>query len=354
MSERLNVFRKTIEDHNLDAMLITNPINRQYLSSFDGSSGMLLVSKDNAYLVTDFRYIEQATAQAKEFEVKRWKDNLYEELGALIKEKSWGKLGFESKHVVYSVYNDMKDKISVELIPVEDAVKNQRMVKSSSEQDILRRGAKILDQAFNYICSIIKPGMSEADLALELEIFLRRQGAEKPSFQFIVASGVRGAMPHGTASDKIMQQGELVTIDYGGVFEGYATDMTRTVALGKPGQKAREIYKLVLEGQQKASRAVKPFLKACEVDAVARGIFEKAGYGQYFGHGLGHGIGLETHEFPVLNQHSKTVLEAGMAVTVEPGIYIPQWGGVRIEDMVIITDHGPELLTNSPHELVII
>ncbi len=354
MSERLKVFRKTFEDHNLDAMLITNPVNRQYLSSFDGSSGVLLVSKDDAYLVTDFRYIEQAAAQAEDFEVKRWKDNLYEELGALIKEKSWGKLGFESKHVVYADYNDMQDKISAELIPVEDTVKNQRMVKSNSEQDILRRGAKILDQVFNYICSIIKPGISEADLALELEIFLRRQGAERPSFRFVVASGVRGAMPHGTASDKVMQQGELVTIDYGGVFEGYATDMTRTLALGKPDQKAREIYKLVLEGQQKAARAIKPGLQAFEVDAVAREFFKKAGYDQYFGHGLGHGIGLETHEFPVLNHRSKTVLEAGMAVTVEPGIYIPQWGGVRIEDMVIITDHGPELLTNSPRELVII
>ena len=354
MDERLVRFRKTITEYDIDAMLITNPFNRRYLSRFEGTSGVLLISRDEAFLVTDFRYTEQAAIQAKEFTVRRWQDNLYKNLAPIIKEAGWEKLGFEAKHIVFSTYNDMKEKLPAELVPLEDTVEKQRMQKSEEELKALRSGARILDQAYEFILSTIKPGQAEKELALELEIYLLRQGAEERAFQFIVASGERGAMPHGTAADRRMQEGDLVTIDYGAVFDGYATDMTRTLALGKFDEKQKEIYYLVLEAQQEAVRAVRPGMKASDLDAVARDIIDRAGYANYFGHGLGHGIGLETHEQPVLNPRSKTILEPGMTVTIEPGIYIGDWGGVRIEDMVVVTGSGGETLTASPRELSVV
>ncbi len=351
MDERLSNFRKTLKDNAVDAMLITNPVNRRYLSRFEGSSGVLLISSDEAFLVTDFRYTEQAANQAREFTIHRWQDDLYKNLAPIIKEAGWDKLGFEAKDIVFSTYKDMNEKLPAELIPVEDAVEKLRLRKSEAEIETMRSGARILDRAYEFILSAVKPGRVEKELALELEIYLLKQGAEERAFQFIVASGERGAMPHGTASEKRMQEGDLVTIDYGAVFDGYATDMTRTLVLGKADQKQQEIYNLVLEAQQEAVRAVKPGLKASDLDAVARNIIDSSGYANYFGHGLGHGIGLETHEQPVLNPRSSTVLEPGMMVTIEPGIYIRDWGGVRIEDMVVITGSGGETLTASPREL---
>lgn len=354
MKSRLDKFRKILTESSIDAMLISSPVNRRYLSGFEGTSGILLISRDEAILVTDFRYLEQAADQAGQFEIRRWQDDLYKSLAPIISETGWGKLGFEGRHVVYSTYQEMIEKLPVELVPVGDAVEKQRMQKSKSEIETMRRGAKVLDRAFEFILSYIKPGLPENELALELEIYLLRQGAEERSFRFIVASGERGAMPHGTASNRIMQEGDLVTIDYGAVFEGYATDMTRTLALGKADQKQREIYELVLEAQQEAARAVKPGIKASDLDAVARDIIDRAGYANYFGHGLGHGIGLETHEQPVLNPRSTTILEPGMTVTVEPGVYIKGWGGVRIEDMACVTAAGGEVLTASSRELAVI
>jgi Xaa-Pro aminopeptidase len=354
MVERLNKIRQLLKRKKIDAVIITNPYNRRYLSGFDGSAGVLLISLEKALLITDFRYVEQAAAQAKQFTIHRWQDNLIGSLAMLIDNEDWSKIGFESKHVVYSIYDEMKEKLPVELVSLSDTAEKQRMIKNEDELAALRFGTKILDQAFKHICSFIRPGITEREVALELEIYLLRQGAEEKSFHFIVASGKRGAMPHGTASTKELTRGELITIDFGAVFGGYATDMTRTVALGAVSQRQIEIYDIVKEAQQKASLAIKPGLKGREVDAVARDTIVKAGYGEYFGHGLGHGIGLETHEQPVLNPQSNTVLKAGMVVTVEPGIYIPEWGGVRIEDMVVVTKSSVNLLTSSPRELIII
>lgn len=354
MSSKIDIARQLLEKEAVDVLLVTNPVNRYYLSDFDGSSGVLLISGETAYLVTDFRYTEQAEKQAKHFKIEKWQDDLYQSLVPLIEQAGWKKIGFESKHVVYSVYCEMKEKLPAELVPIKEPVENLRMIKNNTEIELLRRGGGILDRAFGYIQTLIKPDLTEKLLSVELEIFLLRQGAQKPAFNFIVASGERGAMPHGTASDKQIKNGDLLTIDFGAVFDNYATDMTRTLSIGEPNSRQCEIYNIVLEAQQAASAAVKPGLTGKEVDAVARDIIEKAGYGQYFGHGLGHGIGLETHEQPMLNHRSETVLEPGMVVTVEPGIYIPGWGGIRIEDMVWVTENGRELLTGSPRELIII
>lgn len=354
MPERLAKIRQLLIKKNIDAVLITNPVNRRYLSGFDGTSGLLMIGHERALLVTDFRYVEQAAAQAKHFTVHRWKDDLIQSLVPLIEETGWQTAGFEAKDVTFAVFTEMKEKLPLELVSLEETAEMQRMVKNSFELDALSHGAKILDEAFSYICSIIRPGMTELEIAVELEIYLLRQGAEEKSFRFIVASGKRGAMPHGVASAKEITGGEMVTIDFGAVFGGYATDMTRTVALGDVSKQRSKIYDIVKTAQQEAAFAIKPGIKCREVDAVARNIIEKSGYGKHFGHGLGHGVGLETHEQPVLNPRSETVLKEGMVVTVEPGIYVPEWGGVRIEDMVVVNNDGVEILTKSPRELIII
>lgn len=354
MVERLKKIRELLEQKNIDAVIITNPVNRRYLSGFDGTAGVLLISRDKAYLVTDFRYVDQAAVQAPLFIIQRWKEDLYKSLAPLIEDAGWIRLGFESKHVVYSTYGEMIDKLSIELIPLDETAEKQRAIKSDAELAIIRRGAEVTDRAFEYLLSLIKPGVSELEVALGLEIYFLQQGAGKNSFRFIVASGKRGAMPHGVASEKIMSRGELVTVDFGAIFEGYATDITRTVAIGSIDQRGREIYDIVYKAQEESRAAVRAGMQCSKVDAVARDIISEAGYGDYFGHGLGHGVGLETHEQPVLNPHSKTVLEPGMVTTVEPGIYLPEWGGVRIEDMVHVTDREPEILTKSTRELIIL
>lgn len=354
MNDKIDKTRQLLRENELDAVLITGSANRRYLSGFSGSSGALLIGREQAYIITDFRYIEQAKEQAGGFAVKRWKDDFNQSLAMVVKDAGWLKLGFESKHVAYSAFREMKEKLSAELVPLETTAEKQRAIKNETELSILRKGAKVLDRSFEYICAIARPGMTEKELSLDLEMFLRKEGAEEKAFSFIVASGLRGAMPHGIASDKKMDRGEMVTIDFGGIFDGYATDMTRTVALGKPDQRSVDIYNIVCEAQNKAASSVKPGLKGSELDAVARDIIGRAGYKEYFGHGLGHGVGLETHEQPVLNPRSETVLEPGMIVTIEPGIYIPGWGGVRIEDMVLVTEKGCEPFFSSSRDLIII
>ncbi len=354
MTERLNFIREILESNKIDALLVTNPVNRRYLSGFRGSAGVLLISPDQAYLVTDFRYTEQAAAQAPGFEVLKWKDDLYEFVAEIVDKKGWETVGFESAHVVFSLYDEIKEKLPVKLVPLKETAEKRRMIKDAEEIDLMRSGAKVIDGAFDYLRSAVQAGMTEREVAIDLEIYLLKQGMEEKSFSYIVASGERGAMPHGLASDKVIRAGEMITIDFGGVFNGYSTDMTRTMALKKVDQRQGEIYDIVYSAQRKACASVKPGMKASELDAVARDLINDAGCGDYFGHGLGHGIGLETHEKPVLNHRSETILEPGMVITVEPGIYIPAWGGVRIEDMLVVTEEGAESLTESPRELTVI
>ncbi|HED24344.1 MAG TPA: aminopeptidase P family protein [Firmicutes bacterium] len=351
---RLKKLRPLLQQHNIDAVIITNPINLRYLSGFDGTSAVLLIGASDAGLITDFRYTEQAAAQAGGFTIYRREEDLYKTIADIIKKKGWGRLAFEAKHVTFAEHREMAEKLPAELIPINESAESLRLIKSAAELELIGKGAAITADAFDYICSAVKPGLSEKELGLGLEMYLRRRGAEEKSFRYIVASGVRGAMPHGTASAKIMERGELVTIDYGAVFEGYATDMTRTVALGEPGKKRREIYAVVQEAQHAAAEALRPGIAAREVDGIARRIIEEHGYGDYFGHGLGHGVGLETHELPVLNKQSDTVLKPGMVVTVEPGIYIGGFGGVRIEDMLAVTENGADVLTEAARDLVVI
>lgn len=340
--------------HEVDAFIVTSSANRYYLSGFSGSAGTVVIGHGEALLFVDFRYTEQAREQAPDFEVILYRDELWTAVANRLSAAGYKKVGFESKQVTFASHVEMQKKIAASLVPIADLPEKQRAVKDKREIDRLKRGAGELDGAYEYILGYTRPGMTEKDVALELETYLRRRGAEKAAFPYIVASGLRGAMPHGVASDKLISEGELVTIDFGAVYNRYATDMTRTFALGSTSRKHSQVYDLVNEARLKAAEGIKPGMTGREADALARSHLEKAGYGDYFGHGLGHGVGLETHELPLLSPRSEAVLEEGMIVTIEPGVYIPGWGGVRLEDMALITSNGLELLTESPLGLIII
>lgn len=354
MQQRLKQLQRYLREQGLDLMLVSNPANRFYLSGFEGSSGYLLIGPEQAIIITDFRYLEQARRQAPGFRHHPWKEDLYTSLLSLLNEIKPARLGFESRHLTYSAYRELREALSLDMVPLEYTVEKIRMIKSEYEIAVLRRGAAALDRAFNDILGYIRPGLTEREVAFELEFILRRNGAAAASFSYIVASGERGSMPHGVASSKVLEPGELVTIDFGAVFDGYATDMTRTVALGRAGKRQKAIYDLVYRAQQRALEGMAAGMSCREADRLARAVIEQAGYGACFGHGLGHGIGLETHEMPVLSPRGQETLAPGMVVTVEPGVYIAGWGGVRIEDMVFVNEHGVEVLTRSSKELIII
>jgi Xaa-Pro aminopeptidase len=354
LKQRIARLQDVLRRQELEAVLITTPANLRYLSGFDGTNGALLVDPERSYLLTDFRYLKQAEQQAPHCLIRRWVNDLPGSLAPVITEAGLKRLGFEKKQVTFDLYQMLAAGLEAEMIPVEGLVENLRAVKDEGEIEVLRRGAACLDLAFSHILGFIKPGLTEEEISLELEIFLRRMGAQSASFRFIVASGERGAMPHAVASKKRLAQGELVTMDFGALFQSYATDMTRTVCLGKPEQKQKHVFAVVREALERAAAALKPGMTGKEADAVARGIIVEAGFGEYFGHGLGHGLGLEAHEWPVLSPRAEMFLEAGMTLTVEPGIYISGWGGVRLEDMMLITATGAEAMTFSSHELTII
>ncbi len=343
---------KTIDlmsQKGVEAMLVMQPENRYYLSGFSGSTGALLITEKESYLCTDFRYTEQAESQSPHMEITRVRDTLPDTLAELQKKTGFNVLGYEDGFLNCKLYNKIQDRLpGVKMVPLSGTVERLRRIKDASELDIIEKAMSMLDLGFEYICGVVKPGMSEREIALELEFFLRRHGASGASFPFIVASGPRSSLPHGEASDRIIQKGDMLTIDFGVVYKHYNSDMTRTVAVGKKPPDMEEIYKIVLEAQLAALEAIKPGVPASEVDKAARSVIESKGYGEYFGHGTGHGVGLAVHEEPRLSSKDNTILEEGMVVTVEPGIYLPGRGGVRIEDSVVVESNGCRLLTKSP------
>jgi Xaa-Pro aminopeptidase len=354
-NERVGKVREQLAARGADALLVTNAVNRRYLSGFTGTSGVLLIDGSRAALVTDFRYREQAGKQAAGFAVVEHGPELYETVKRLLVEWGVSRLLFEDRDVTFAAYQDIRDKLNpAELIPAGELVETLRMVKDERELAVMREAADLADRAFEHILPYIRPGATEASIALELEFYMRRNGASGPSFDTIVASGERSAMPHGVASDRVIGKGEFVTLDFGAYYKGYCSDITRTVVVGKPSDKQREIYAIVLEAQQAALDRLAPGMTGKQGDALTRDVITRYGYGEYFGHGTGHGFGMEIHEAPRLSRTCDTVLTPGMTVTVEPGIYLPGFGGVRIEDDVVITDTGIEILTRSPKELIVL
>jgi Xaa-Pro aminopeptidase len=352
--EKLERFRAEMEKVQVDGFLITSPYNRRYMTNFTGSAGVVLISQKEAKFITDFRYVEQAGKQAAGYEIVQHRGAITEEAARQVKMMGIQKLGFEQDHVTFATYKAYENAIEAELVPVTGLIEKLRLIKTPSEIKILKEAAKIADAAFTHILEYIRPGLTELEVSNELEFFMRKHGASSSSFDTIVASGYRGALPHGVASDKVIEKGELVTLDYGAYYNGYVSDITRTVAVGQPSDELKGIYDIVLEAQLRGMAGIKPGMLGKEADALTRNFIEEKGYGDYFGHSTGHGIGLEVHEGPALSVRSDTILEPGMVVTVEPGIYVPGVGGVRIEDDAVITIEGNESLTHSTKELIIL
>lgn len=357
MQDRINKVRTLLEERNLDGLLITNPFNRRYISGFTGTAGSVLITANEAFFITDFRYTDQAKQETEGYTIVQAERQPVNTWVELIKQHKIKVLGFEQDHVTVGQYTAWKEafaQASCRLEPTSGLVERLRLIKDEKEIKLIKEAVRIADETFAHILTVIKPGLTERAIAHEIEMTMRQMGAASSSFDIIVASGVRSALPHGVASDKVIENGELVTLDFGAVYKGYVSDLTRTIAIGKPDPKLKEIYEICLEAQKHGVAHVKAGMTGREADALCREVIKSKGYGPQFGHSTGHGIGLEIHEGPTLSMRSDVLLQAGMVVTVEPGIYITGLGGVRIEDDVLIKESGAEILTQSPKELLII
>lgn len=353
--KRLQNLRSKMKSINTEAVLITKRENYIYMSGFTGTSAVLFITESKAVLLTDFRYVEQASLQAPDYEVIKTMGGYTEELNSLIEKEGIEKLSFEDNHLTFAEHGEYREKIKVsEFEPLGKVVEELRRVKDESEIVLIKKAVRIADGVFAHILDFIKPGVAEVELAAEMEYFMKRQGATGSSFETIVASGKRASMPHGVASEKKLEVGDVVTMDFGAIYNGYCSDITRTVFLGKPDHELERIYKIVLDAQLKGIAAVKQNVTGREVDSVARTVIADAGFGDNFGHGLGHGVGLEIHEDPTISMRGNIALKDGMVVTVEPGIYISGLGGVRIEDMVVVNGESADILTQAPKEMIII
>ena len=350
MTEVKNI-RKMLKDKELEAFLIFNPENRLYVSGFTGSAGYVLISEKEQVFMTDFRYIEQAKKETNGFNIiEIGRDNPVTDV---IKGYHFETLGIEDDFITYEQFLDFDEKLeNTKLVPLKKSLTELRSIKNKEEISKIRRAAEITDKAYDYIIKKIRPGLREIDIALDLEYFMKTIGASKVSFDIIVASGYRSALPHGIASEKPLEKGDMVTIDFGCVYQGYCSDMTRSFVLGEATEKQKNIYYTVLEAQETALKAVKPGKTGKELDEIARKIITDKGFGKYFGHGLGHGVGLEVHELPHVNHLGEKAMQPGMVITIEPGVYIPEFGGVRIEDLLAVTQDGYKLLSNTPKELI--
>ncbi|MGI6118986.1 MAG: M24 family metallopeptidase [Desulfosporosinus sp.] len=353
ISGRLQRMRQKMQEEKIDAYVVIRPENGRYLSGFTGGEATLYITAGKAFLMTDFRYLEQARSETSGFEIIKTGQDHFASLAEIGQQAQ--RVGFEGDFITYVGYRKLKNALpQAELLSLPELVSDLRAVKDQTEFELLRKAVMIADDAFANVLRLLEIGQTEEEIGINLEFFMRRAGASGGSFPFIVASGVRSALPHGTSSSKQIQLGEFLTMDFGAIYQGYCSDITRTVFLGEPADKHREVYALVLAAQQAGIAAVAPERTGKEVDAAARKIIKEAGYGDYFGHGLGHSVGLAVHEEPNLNMREERRLKPGMVMTVEPGIYIPGWGGVRIEDIVLVTDNGCEVLTKAPKELIIL
>lgn len=348
-------YHMIFEETGAEALLITDPYNMRYLSGFRGGEGLLYLTEDRKVLITDSRYTE-AAGKETDFEIAEEKRShrRTEILRELLGETKAETVGFEDQSMRCSEFSGLKKALPEvkRWLPLEGRVDRLRRIKTSEEIGYLRRAEAIGDEAFAALLPLLKPGMTELEAAAELEYQMKKRGAEGLSFDTIMASGIHSSMPHAIPSDKKLESGEFVTMDFGCIYHGYCSDMTRTVTLGSANEKQREIYGIVLKAQRAALEIVRAGIAGSRVDREAREIIERAGYGDCFGHGLGHSVGLFIHEEPRLSPADDTVLEPGMIETVEPGIYVPGFGGVRIEDMVVVTEGGCENLTRSPKELI--
>lgn len=357
MQTRLDRLRAIMAGRGLPALLVSAPANRRYLSGFTGSSGALLITPERALLITDSRYTLQAAREAPDFAVHAL-INPGRPLPAVLKaaaaEQGLTQIGFEAAFVTVAEHRALADALAgvAELVPLEGLVEQLRVVKEADELAILRRAIAITDAAFAATLPRLRPEMSEREAAWMLEVALRIGGAEALSFPIIVAAGPNGALPHATPGDEPLGSGRPIVIDMGARVAGYHADLTRTVVLGEADERFWQIYDIVLEAQRRAIAGMRPGIHTHAVDALARDYIGSRGFGEQFGHGLGHGVGLDVHEGPGLRRAlpdaPPVALQPGMVTSVEPGIYLEGWGGVRIEDLVLVTSEGATVLSQAP------
>lgn len=352
--ERQRKIRERLHPEHLDALLVTSMPNIRYLTGFTGSAAQLLITESETLFITDSRYLVQAEQQVAGRVVKV-EESYLKTVGETISQARLKRVGFESAHVTHQQLGDLLKQVTGALlfVPTTEWVESLRVVKEPEEIEAIRRAVRVTSDVFEEWIEEIKPGVRERDLALELEYRLRQRGAEKMSFDTIIASGERSALPHGVASDKPIDRG-FVVCDFGIVLDGYCSDITRTVYVGNPDSQAREIYDTVLSAQLNCEQHMRSGMESRAIDALTRDVITARGYGEQYGHSTGHGVGLEVHEAPRLSKTANGVVPAGAVVTVEPGVYVPAWGGVRIEDVVVVSETGGEVLTPTPKELIVL
>ncbi len=354
--DRVSKLRAHMEQLGVDGMLITNAQNRRYLTGFTGTAGVVLVTKTQAKLLVDYRYVEQARQQAEGYEVELMPrvQSLPVEVSEHINAAGIAAVGFEQEHLSYSLYNQFQLHSQAELVPTSGVIETFRMIKSAEEIRLIETAAEIADAAFTHILGYIRPGITELEVSNELEFVMRKHGATSSAYDTIVASGYRAALPHGVASKKQIERGEMITMDFGALYQGYRSDLTRTIAVGEPPEELKNIYAIVLASLERALAGIKPGISGRDADALARDYIAEKGYAAYAGQGLGHGVGLDIHEEPFMSARCDKIIQPGMLLTVEPGIYLPNTGGVRIEDDIIVTEDGNQVLTHSAKELIIL
>ncbi len=352
--DRIEKLRHGMVERHIDVALIFEPHNMYYMTGFTGGEGCAIITESKAYLTTDSRYTEQAQNESPGCEIVRV-DNPANDLAGFIKGLHIKHVGFEEDFVSFKEYVNLKESLGeIELTPLNGLIEEIRQVKDEDEIKKMAKAQALAEEALTYVKSMIRPGITERELALELEFYIKKKGSSGLSFDTIVASGLRSSLPHGGPTDKKIEKGEFVTIDFGIVWDHYCSDMTRTYVVGEISDKQREIYDVVLEAQLTALEGTKAGMTGAEVDKLGRDVIAKHGYGDYFGHGLGHGVGLQIHELPMANRRGTQKLKENTILTCEPGIYIPDLGGVRIEDIFVIKNNGILNLTHIDKKLEIL
>ena len=338
---RLKKLRQKLAEREIDALLVSQPENRYYLSGFDGSAGFLLLTPQNTILATDFRYVEQAKKQAPDYEIFRVTNDITDWFPRLVADLKLKRLGFEAAHITFALYQRLTDALNkaesqTKLAPLDKLVESLRVVKEPEEIELIAKASAVTDSAFEYMEDIIHIGMSEKEAGWEIEKFMREQGSQSVPFEVIVAAGSNSALPHAKPSEHAIISGEPILIDIGARIGGYGSDLSRTICIGSPDDTFNRVYDTVLRAQLAAIAGIKEGMAGGEADSLARKVIEQAGYGEAFGHSLGHGVGLVPHELPRLGPNSEEHLVNGMVFSIEPGIYLNGWGGVRIEDTVVM------------------
>ncbi len=344
-AERIEKIRQIMSRYELDGIILTSPENIFYFSGFRGSEGILVVTKGDILLITDFRYVTYAKEAVEGVKVIERKRNTYP-LSEVVWAYGLRTVGFESFHTSYAVYEEWRERLKdSRLFPLKKEIDEIRKCKEPEEIDRIRSAIRIAEEAFMEVYERIRPGRTEKEIASELDFAMMKRGAERPSFSTIVASGQRSALPHAMPSDRKIEDGDVLVIDFGAQYEGYCSDQTCTLFVGNPPSLLREIHQIVYEARRRAIEVISSGVPIRSVDSTVRSYIEERGYGEYFGHGTGHGIGLSVHELPQINETVEGVFEENMVVTIEPGIYIPNVGGVRLEDMVLVCEGYSTILT---------